>query len=87
MDYFNFEIKDSPSCIPSYDFSFKRFGFGYYTDNIPEWFTIDLCETFPYAPDGEVPMMFLNIWKLQMWIEWSWLYRKIYKNRYQIELE
>lgn len=48
---------------------------------------IDLCETFPYEPDGSVPLLFIRFTFFELIFYNKWLYKKIYKNRYGIKLE
>lgn len=45
-------------------------------------FEIDICETYPYAQDGEVPLIFITIGCLDIIFENKWLYKKIYNRRH-----
>lgn len=51
----------------------KKWEFGY-----------QLCETEPYARDGDVPIVFLLLGFIEIAVENSWLYRRLYKKRYGV---
>jgi len=83
-------IKDSISkveidnTIPLFDFHI--FGVGFYINRKPELY-FEICETFPYAPDGEVPLIFINVAWFEIIFESKWLYKKVYDRRYGVDLE
>jgi hypothetical protein len=43
---------------------------------------IELVETHPYLPDGEIPIIMLNIGRLCIFFENKFLYKLIYKRKY-----
>ena len=42
---------------------------------------IDILETHPYALDGEVPFIFIDVGYIQFMLEWEWLYKILYKRK------
>lgn len=69
----------------------KSFEFNYPVFELGAWFSIwkqsvgwgvTLCETYPYAPDGEVPLVFIDIGKCQIMLDSPKLYKFFYKRKY-----
>lgn len=48
---------------------------------------IDLCETYPYAPDGDVPLIFISCGFIQFTIESKKIYKYLYDKKYGVDLE
>jgi hypothetical protein len=48
---------------------------------------VNLCETFPYAPDGEVPLIFIDMGRCQITVDSRWLYKTIYERKYGERLD
>jgi hypothetical protein len=46
--------------------------------------SLELCETHPYTPDGDIPLIFVRIGFLDIN---KWLYKKIYDKKYDVNLE
>jgi hypothetical protein len=45
-------------------------------------FSIEILETEPYARDGEVPMIFVQLAWVDITFENKWLYKKLYFNKH-----
>lgn len=43
---------------------------------------LDICETYPYAPDGDVPLIFLRLGWFEFLFNNKFIYKTIYKRRY-----
>lgn len=43
--------------------------------------------TNPYKMDGEIPLVFINLGRVQFFFENKWLYKKVYKYIYGEELD
>ncbi len=48
-------------------------------------FELDICETEPYAPDGDAPFIFVRIGWVEFMFESKTLYKLIYKRRHGYE--
>jgi len=46
-------------------------------------FSVELCLTEPYCPNGEVPLVFVMCGFIEFIVESKWLYRKIYERRFR----
>lgn len=70
--------------VPVWDF--QIFGLGVlFWKNFE--FTFDICETSPYAPDGDVPLIFAKIGWVEFIFENKRIYKYVYKKRYGYELD
>ena len=49
--------------------------------------SVQLCETYPYAPDGDVPLIFISLWYIEFIIESPRLYKWLYNRKYGVELD
>ena len=78
------EIEANPIVCPIFDFSIL--GVSFLLWNKPETH-LDLCETSPYAPDGDVPLIFIQLAYFEIMFYNKWLYKKIYKKRYGWDLD
>ena len=65
---------------------FYIFGTSFLFYRKPELF-FDICETHPYAPDGDIPLIFIRLGWLEIIFESKWIYKKVYKRRYGEDLE
>lgn len=44
-------------------------------------FSMELCLTEPYCPNGEVPLIFIKLGFVEFIVESKWLYRRLYEIR------
>ena len=44
-------------------------------------FFLDILETYPYKPDGEIPLIFLTIGRVHITFENKFLYSFLYKRK------
>jgi hypothetical protein len=67
-------------------FSFSLFGILF---SIKKYcnFGVGLNETYPYVPDGDEPYVFIDLGYLDVVFRSSYIYKKLYKYRYNINLE
>lgn len=67
-------------------FSFHLFGVTFFMWKTFE-FEIDALDTAPYAPNGEIPMLFFRFAWFELIFENKYLYKKIFKMKYKYEPE
>lgn len=48
-------------------------------------FDLDICETFPYQPDGTIPLIFFRIGWVEFMFENYFLYKKLYRRKYKFD--
>lgn len=66
-------------------FSFQLFGVLFSMYKRVE-FSIDILETNPYTPDGDFPLIFLDIGFISLTFESKRIYKYLYKKKYGEEL-
>lgn len=66
-------------------FDFYILGINFSLWKTPE-LSVTLCETSPYAPDGEVPLIFIRLAYLEIMFYNKPLYNYIYKKKYGWEI-
>lgn len=77
------QIKNSVAnvTIPTPSYEFSIWGLSVFVWNKFE-FSLEICETEPYAPDGEVPLIMVRTGWLEFLFYSKLLFKLIYKKRH-----
>jgi len=78
------KMENMDFAIPFFNISIFNVHFSLY--KIREMY-LDFCETNPYRPDGEIPLIFLRMGHLEIVFESKKLYKYLYKKKYNEELD
>ncbi|HLD91736.1 MAG TPA: hypothetical protein VI911_12115 [Patescibacteria group bacterium] len=78
-----FKNKDNPKYWKYMIWDIYLFGQSISIYNSSNGLKIYLCETYPYKTDGEVPLIFIDLWYINMTIDSLFLYKIAYWLKYR----